>query len=106
MEMASVKNIVVDYDKAQLEINGKKIINPIKVIVKKGNDWDIAKLFNHEKAKPGVPYPKIIIDVSDFLKEMQQQELKKIIREVMKEEKSSQHDANHAEREPVNGNTI
>ena len=106
MKVESVKNIVLDYEKAQLEINGKKIINPVRVVVKKGDGWDIAKLFNHEMAKPGVPYPVIIIDVSNFFEEMLKQELMEIIREVVKEEESSQHDPDHAERKPVNGNTV
>lgn len=87
--MERINNIALDYEKGELKINGRRIIAPVKVVVKEEDEWDIVKLFNPEKAKREMIYPEIVIDARVFIENLRKQELKEIMREVIREENLS-----------------
>lgn len=81
-----ITDIAVDYANEILVINGKKITTPVKVVVKEPDGWDIAKLFNCEKGKQDMFFPELIIDANGILNDLRKQELKELVRNVIKEE--------------------
>lgn len=80
-----MKSITVDYQNEILLIDGKKVTNPIKIIIKEPDGWDESKLFNNDSAKQGLIYPELVIDAREFFADLQRQELKEIVRAVIKE---------------------
>lgn len=90
--MAYINNIRVDYEKGEIVINNKKIVAPVKVVIKQDDGFDAIKLFNNETYKQGMLYPEIVIDTRNFFCDLQKQELKNLIRDVLREEKISQKD--------------
>ncbi|MCI8432428.1 MAG: hypothetical protein HFH83_04430 [Lachnospiraceae bacterium] len=80
-----INNITLDYQNGILLINGKKIADPIKVIIKEPDAWDLAKVFNPEMGKQGMVFPELVIDARDILAYLQSQRLKEIVYEAVKE---------------------
>lgn len=80
-----ISNITLDYQNGILLINGKAITDPVKIIIKEPDGWDISKLFNSELAKQGVACPELVIDAGGILDYLQRQEFKELIRDAVRE---------------------
>ncbi len=80
-----ISNITLDYQKGILLINDEQITILVKVKIKEPDGWDVTKLFNHESAKQGTACPELVVDARGILAYLHKEELKDIIREVVKE---------------------
>lgn len=101
-----VEDVKLDYSNGILIINGEKIKEPVKVTVKEMDGWDISKLFNCEKCKQVDIPPELIIDTRKFVNELEKQEMKEIIRGVMKEDISPTEKNSAGENELSNNTTL
>lgn len=81
----TTQNIFIDYQNEILIIDGRKITEPIKVIIKKPDAWNAAKLFNSKEASQGMIYPELVIDVRNVYSGLRQQALKELIKDAIKE---------------------
>lgn len=83
MILKKISNIFLDYENEVLMINGTKVEDPVKIIIREPDGFDIAKLFNHESAKQGMMYAELTIDARDVASTLDKQDLKQIIRLVV-----------------------
>lgn len=80
-----VSSIAVDYEHGILIINGKYINSPCIITIKENDGIDSKKMINCDNTNLGLDIPEIVIDTRDFVRKLQKQEIKELIKQAIKE---------------------
>lgn len=57
----TIRNLLIDFDKDILEINGQKVKEPVEVELPGPGGWPLRKLFNHNTVCLASPYKSCVL---------------------------------------------